>query len=142
MGAQIAGRVASALGLSEDAGPDEIEEAVVAADPALLVQLRQIELDMQNAQLAAIQTEEQEVSKRWQADMASDSVLSKNVRPAMLILVVVAFLVFVFLAGFGSVTPPAEITDAIRWLASAFVLSYVGGRTLEKGGKIMKGGGA
>lgn len=50
--------------------------------------LKQLELDM---------VEAQEVTKRWEADMKSDSWLSKNVRPGILVLLIFTTLVMVIL---------------------------------------------
>ena len=50
--------------------------------------LRLLEQDM---------VEMQEVSKRWEADMKSDSYLSKNTRPLTLIFLTVSLVVFIFL---------------------------------------------
>jgi hypothetical protein len=56
--------------------------------------LKELELDIKEAEFLTIK--EQEISKRWQSDMHSDSFLSKNIRPyslAFLLLTVVTILI-------------------------------------------------
>ena len=68
----------------------------VFPDPAQAEQAKLKLLEMQqNGELAQIQAdtaEAQEISKRWQADMTSDSWLSKNIRPMTLVYLLTAYL--------------------------------------------------
>jgi hypothetical protein len=86
----------------------------------------------QNGEFRVIEAqlqEMQEVTKRASADMASDSWLSKNIRP----LIMVYFLTLISLMAFGLVQ---RIDDAFLSMVRSFtefgLMFYFGGRTLEK----------
>ena len=68
-------------------------------------------------------TEMQEVTKRWSSDLASDNVLSKNVRPLTLIFFSVAYVVGWYLD---------YSLENITGLLSLIVGAYFGGRSYEK----------
>ena len=68
-------------------------------------------------------TEMQEVTKRWESDLASDNVLSKNVRPLTLIFFSVAYVVGWYLD---------YSLENITGLLSLIVGAYFGGRSYEK----------
>lgn len=78
LGGVVGGLISAALGTEKS--PEAVTKAL-AADPASLVKLQELEASMQADILAAQTAQEQELTKRQQADMASDSWLSKNVRP-------------------------------------------------------------
>lgn len=71
---------------------------------------------------------EQEVTKRAVADMASDSWLSKNIRP----LIMIYFLTLISLMAFGYVKVADDFTAMIRSFTEFGLMFYFGGRTLEK----------
>ena len=70
----------------------------VFPDPAQAEQAKLKLLEMQQngelAQIAADTAEQQELTKRQQADMASDSTLSKNIRPMTLVFILVVYSTF------------------------------------------------
>jgi hypothetical protein len=68
-------------------------------------------------------TEMQEVTKRWSSDLASDNVLSKNVRPLTLIFFSVAYVIGWYLD---------YSLENITGLLSIIVGAYFGGRSYEK----------
>lgn len=80
-------------------------------------------------EVEAMLTEMQEVTKRAAADMTSDSWLSKNIRP----LIMIYFLTLISLMAFGLVK---RIDDAFLAMVRSFteygLMFYFGGRTLEK----------
>jgi len=77
---------------------------------------------------------EAEVSKRWQADMGSDSWLSKNVRPLTLV-VVVAFLVLAtFFDGLGYLEVDQAWISLWNMLSVTVVGGYFAVRTIDKRG--------
>jgi hypothetical protein len=88
----------------------------------------------QEGKLADIQadvSEMQEVTKRAQADMASDSWLSKNIRPMTLIFILLAYTMFALMSAFGFDANQNFVTLLGNW--GMLVMSfYFGGRTLEK----------
>ena len=78
-------------------------------------------------------TLEKEISSRWAADMASDSWLSKNVRPLVLIFLVIATVLLIFIdAGAINFTVEAKWTDLLQLVLITVIGAYFGGRSLEK----------
>ena len=76
---------------------------------------------------------EKEISSRWNADMASDSWLSKNVRPLVLVSLVVATVLLIFIdAGAINFTVEAKWTDLLQLVLITVIGAYFGGRSLEK----------
>ena len=76
---------------------------------------------------------EREISSRWQADMASDSWLSKNVRPLVLIFLVISTVLLIFIdAGVINFVVEAKWTDLLQLVLITVIGAYFGGRSLEK----------
>jgi hypothetical protein len=104
-------------------------------DPAAKAQA-QLELAKlaQDGKLADIQAdinEAQELTKRAQADMASDSWLSKNIRPMTLIFILVFYVIFAMMSAGGIDTNQKYVELLGQW--GMLIMSfYFGGRTLEK----------
>jgi hypothetical protein len=96
-------------------------------------QIKLLEMQ-QNGELAKIQadiTEQQELTKRQQADMASDSWLSKNIRPMTLIAILLGYFTFAMMSAFGIETNKSYVELLGQW--GMLIMSfYFGGRTLEK----------
>jgi hypothetical protein len=79
--------------------PDPAAKAKAQLDLAALAQ---------NGELAAManetklfETDQNNVTDRWKADMASDSWLSKNIRPLSLVAIFTAYVVFALMSAFG-----------------------------------------
>ena len=107
----------------------------VIPDPAQKAQA-QIELTKlaQEGKLADIQadiTEAQELTKRLQADTASDSWLAKNIRPMSLIAIFFAYVVFAIMSAAGIDTNESYTMLLGQWGQLAFGF-YFGSRGLEK----------
>jgi hypothetical protein len=104
-------------------------------DPAAKAQA-QLELAKlaQDGKLADIQAdinEAQELTKRAQADMLSDSWLSKNIRPMTLIAILAGYFVFAMMSAFNMDTNTKYVELLGQW--GMLIMSfYFGGRTLEK----------
>ncbi len=104
-------------------------------DPAAKAQAQ---LDLaklaQEGKLADIQAdinEQQELTKRQQADMASDSWLAKNIRPMTLIAILAGYFVFAMMSAFDMDTNTKYVELLGQW--GMLIMSfYFGGRTLEK----------
>ena len=80
----------------------------------------------------------QELTKRLQADMASDSWLSKNIRPLTLIFILVMYSLLSISSGFEFKVTQAYIELLGQW--GMLIMSfYFGGRTLEKMTTVVKG---
>tara|TARA_Y100000310_G_scaffold248177_1_gene253982 strand:+ start:202 stop:594 length:393 start_codon:yes stop_codon:yes gene_type:complete len=76
---------------------------------------------------------EQNISDRWTADMKSDSWLSKNVRPLVLIFLVVCTVLMIFIdAGTIAFTVEEKWTDLLQLVLITVIGAYFGGRSLEK----------
>ena len=76
---------------------------------------------------------ERNITDRWQADMNSDSWLSKNVRPLVLIFLVVCTMLMIFIdAGTISFTVEEKWTDLLQLVLITVIGAYFGGRSLEK----------
>jgi hypothetical protein len=95
------------------------------------LELLQMQQQGELAQLQADITEQQEVTKRQQADMASDSWLSKNIRPMTLIAILAGYFTFAGMSAFGHDTNSKYVELLGQW--GMLIMSfYFGGRTLEK----------
>jgi uncharacterized membrane protein (DUF106 family) len=104
-------------------------------DPEAKAKAQQELLKMQQegrlAELQADTAEAQEVTKRAQADMASDSWLSKNIRPMTLIFILVGYFVFAMMSAFNMDANESYVRLLGDW--GMLIMSfYFGGRTLEK----------
>jgi uncharacterized membrane protein (DUF106 family) len=107
----------------------------VIPDPAAKAeaQAKLVELQQQGklAELQADTAESQELTKRQQADMASDSWLSKNIRPMTLIAILSGYFTFAMMSAFNMDTNRAYVELLGQW--GMLIMSfYFGGRTLEK----------
>ena len=76
---------------------------------------------------------EKNITDRWKADMNSDSWLSKNVRPMILIFLVVSTVLMIFIdAGTIQFTVEEKWTDLLQLVLITVIGVYFGGRSLEK----------
>ena len=79
---------------------------------------------------------EQNITDRWKADMNSDSWLSKNVRPLVLIFLVVCTVLMIFIdAGSINFVVEEKWTDLLQLVLITVIGAYFGGRSFEKRGK-------
>ena len=110
----------AAIGKSDVSGEDKIK-------------LQQLIFEQQNKEIQAI-------TSRWQADSMSDSWLSKNVRPLVLVWCIVIFSMAGILDSIE--TLPFHINelwnDTFEKIMMSVVLAYFGGRTTEKASNIFK----
>jgi len=76
---------------------------------------------------------EKQITSRWDSDMKSDSWLSKNVRPAVLIFLVVSTVLMIFIdAGTINFVVEDKWTDLLQLVLITVIGAYFGGRSLEK----------
>ena len=76
---------------------------------------------------------EKNITDRWKADMNSDSWLSKNVRPMILIFLVVSTVLMIFIdAGTIQFTVEEKWTDLLQLVLITVIGAYFGGRSFEK----------
>ena len=79
---------------------------------------------------------EANITDRWKADMNSDSWLSKNVRPMILIFLVVSTVLMIFIdAGTIQFTVEQKWTDLLQLVLITVIGAYFGGRSFEKSKK-------
>ena len=79
---------------------------------------------------------EKNITDRWKADMNSDSWLSKNVRPMILIFLVVSTVLMIFIdAGTIKFTVEQKWTDLLQLVLITVIGAYFGGRSFEKSKK-------
>ena len=78
--------------------------------------------------------EAQEVSKRWQSDMKSDSWLSKNTRPMSLIFLTIMTIAFIWVDSHGYIdfTVEQEWISLLKTLTTTVYVAYFGSRGAEK----------
>ncbi len=87
--------------------------------------------EARKAELEADMKEAEELTKRQQADMASDSWLSKNIRPMTLIAILAGYFIFAMMSAFNMETNSKYVELLGQW--GMLIMSfYFGGRTLEK----------
>jgi hypothetical protein len=115
--------------------PKEALAAITKSDVSAedKIKLQQIIYDQQNKEIESI-------TSRWEADSMSDSWLSKNVRPLVLVWCIVIFSLSGILDSVESI--PFQINslwnDTFEKVMMAVVLAYFGGRTTEKATSIFK----
>ena len=95
------------------------------------LELLQMQQSGELAQLAADTAEQQELTKRQQSDMMSDSWLSKNIRPMTLIFILVFYVVFAMMSA-GGVDTNQKYVELLGQWGMLIMSFYFGGRTLEK----------
>ena len=76
---------------------------------------------------------EKNITSRWEADLKSDSWLSKNVRPLVLIFLIVCTMLLIFIdAGTIRFIVEPKWTDLLQLVLITVIGAYFGGRSLEK----------
>jgi hypothetical protein len=121
MGGAAVTALASKFGVSDSV--DAVAKAI-AGDPAATAKLAEVEADFAKAELEA-------VTKRWEADMKSDSYLSKNIRPLTLIAILSAYFLFAMMSAFNVNVNETYVKLLGEW-GQLIMLAYFGGRTVEK----------
>jgi len=123
--------------ISDNPNPEEVEKLRQLQydheERLLELGIEKAKLEQQEleALLAAQANQENNVSERWKADMASDSWLSKNVRPGTLVYLLTAYLVFALLDGYGYKISESYVSLLGQW-GMLVMTAYFGGRTVEK----------
>ena len=101
-----------------------------AAKAAAQQELLKLQQEGRLAELQADSVEAQELTKRQQADMASDSWLAKNIRPMTLIAILGGYFTFAGMSAFGIDTNKSYVELLGQW--GMLIMSfYFGGRTLR-----------
>jgi len=109
----------------------EITKSDISQDDK--IKLQQLIYEQQNKEI-------EEISSRWKADSMSDSWLSKNVRPLVLVWCICIFSLAGILDSVENI--PFQINtlwnDTFEKVMMAVVLAYFGGRTTEKATSLFK----
>jgi hypothetical protein len=101
---------------------------------------RLIELGIEKAKLEmaelellakAAQADADNITDRWQADMSSDSWLSKNIRPICLLAILLAYFIFTTMSAFGYNANEGYVNLLAGW-GQLVMGAYFAGRTAEK----------
>lgn len=141
VGQFLINKVPSILGVAGDLLPDAgvlgmVKSLIEKEDPAVLPPedkekaLKLLEQDM---------VEMQEISKRWESDMKSDSWLSKNTRPLTLIFLTVSMVLLIFSDSIGeSFEVDSGWVDLLKSLLITVYVAYFGSRGAEKFKSISK----
>ena len=115
--------------------PKEALAAITKSDVSAedKIKLQQIIYDQQNKEIESI-------TSRWQADSMSDSWMSKNVRPLVLVWCICIFSLAGILDSVESIPFHINSTwnDTFEKVMMAVVLAYFGGRTTEKATSMFK----
>ena len=131
--------VENALGvkISDNPSPEEVsklrqlqydhEERLIE----LGIMKAQAELEELKVFALASQNEDNNVTDRWKADMASDSWLSKNIRPMSLVAIFVGYFIFAMMSAFGLNANESYVQLLGQW-GMLIMGAFFGGRTIEK----------
>jgi len=107
---------------------DIIDEIVTSKEEKM-----QLKNEMQKMLLDSEASMQENVTERWKADMSSDSYLSKNVRPLVLIFLVVTTVLLVFIdAGFIEFEVKDNWVNLLELVLITVIGAYFGGRSIEK----------
>ena len=98
------------------------DEEKLAAEQKVKELIAQYEIEM-----------EKNITARWQADLKSDSWLSKNVRPMVLIFLIVCTMLLIFIDA-GAIKFDVKDTwvDLLQLVLITVIGAYFGGRSFEK----------
>lgn len=128
LGGAAISAMASKLGVGDSV---EAVAKAIASDPEAAAKLKEIDV-------RAFEAETKAVTDRWQADMASDSWLSKNIRPGTLVYILTAYLGFAVADGFGFRISESYVQLLGQW-GMLVMTAYFGGRSAEKIVGVLKG---
>jgi len=120
--------LASKFGVSDSV--DAVAKAI-AGDPQAAQKIAETELEFAKLAADAMKNEDNNVSTRWNADMSSDSWLSKNIRPMSLVAIFIGYFLFAMMSAFGLNANEAYVTLLGQW-GMLIMGAYFGGRTVEK----------
>jgi hypothetical protein len=116
VGSVVTGNIKGAIDIlsnSEDLSPEQLQMA-----------LKHLEMDV---------VEMQEVTKRWESDMSSDSWLSKNIRPLSLAFLTISLFIYIILdSSINGFIIQANWIDLLSSLLLVVYGGYFGMRSVEK----------
>jgi hypothetical protein len=95
------------------------------------IEKAKLELEEMKVLTSAAQNDADNITDRWNADMSSDSWLSKNIRPMSLIAIFLGYFLFAMMSAFGFNANESYVTLLGNW-GMLIMGAYFGGRTVEK----------
>jgi hypothetical protein len=95
------------------------------------IEKAKMEIEELKVLASAAKNEDNNVSSRWDADMSSDSWLSKNIRPMSLIAIFAGYFLFAMMSAFDYNANESYVTLLGNW-GQLIMGAYFGGRTIEK----------
>ena len=128
LGGMAVSALASKFGVSDTV---ESVAKAIAGDPQAAQKIAEMELEFAKLAADAMKNENNNITERWTADMASDSWLSKNIRPMSLIAIFVGYLLFAMMSAFGYNANESYVTLLGNW-GQLIMGAYFAGRTVEK----------
>ena len=112
-----------------DAGLFGLVKGLIKKDPVLPAEDKEKALML----LEQDMTELQEITKRWESDMKSDSYLSKNTRPLTLIFLTISLVIFILLDSSNLIFSIDQgWVDLLKSLLITVYVAYFGSRGAEK----------
>ena len=119
----------AASDLLPDAGLLRMVGGLIKSDDSITPQNKEEALKLLEMDIV----EMQEVSKRWSSDMTSDSWLSKNVRPMMLIFLTISTWLLILMDSLNiDFGVSIEWIDLLKSLLITTYIAYFGSRGIEK----------
>ena len=128
LGGMAVSALASKFGVSDTV---ESVAKAIAGDPQAAQKIAEMELEFAKLAADAMKNENNNITERWNADMASDSWLSKNIRPMSLVAIFIGYFLFAMMSAFGLNANEAYVTLLGQW-GMLIMGAYFGGRTVEK----------
>lgn len=126
---EVIGKVGEAVDRLVTSDEERLKLANELKQIEVMAMLKKEEIDLQY---------DQELTKRLQSDMTSDSWLSKNIRPLTLIFILVMYSLLSISSGFKFEVTESYVQLLGQW--GMLIMSfYFGGRTLEKMTTVVKG---
>jgi hypothetical protein len=95
------------------------------------IEKAKLELEEMKVLASAAANDADNITDRWEADMTSDSWLSKNIRPLSLVALFTGFFLFAMMSAFGLNANEAYVNLLGQW-GMLIMGAYFGGRTVEK----------
>ena len=95
------------------------------------IEKAKLELAEMEVLASAAQNDADNITDRWEADMSSDSWLSKNIRPMSLIAIFLGYFLFAMMSAFGMNANESYVQLLGQW-GMLIMGAYFGGRTIEK----------
>lgn len=135
VGAFLSKAAPGILGTVGDVLPDQgvlgMVKNLIQKEPDTVLPLEDKEKAMKLLEMDII--EMQEVSKRWDSDMKSDSWLSKNTRPLSLVFLTISMVILIILDSFQwTFTVDTGWVELLKTLLVTVYVAYFGSRGAEK----------